>query len=531
METCIDDQINETYQVGLNKEKEAVISAHFMHSINNAKMSLYSAQLFQEKSIIISMDSLLYHLIPAIISASDHFIQQRAAAARLRAKENYKQYGLTSTKQIDLPELFTEVLFDRQFLKGSKSHFSRLLLRDTFKRLLLAGEPIKMVIPALPYKSFSPLKSRGILPDLSELHFLFSLMEIVKTIDLLYSDNKQIYKSNNVAFSVVCDGRRFNKFLNEPDECIDNYQQALRWWIKKLNLSNLIELIDYRDLITSHLSPYLKELKKQMREQERQRYASIMMPIFNPDHMEATISTAIHLDPDPERSHTQGRFVPLFNSLIYIIRYNLLLAYQQLFNHEYEPLYIMLTRHLFNSFVTLIDKDYFKIKAMILSQDKNVALLFSQEKINECLRRSMLTEVWNATIEYIAEIKSDRNLPSDPISTCLPNHIRWTIHAKPGQIAILTTTMSGDPVQPWHGTGVFKMSKQKKIKLYTLPILALEGVEAIPIVVDNDYQELAPNQVTNKAQPFFYVHPNLQFEKIDDFFKIIKTSLTRKRKF
>jgi hypothetical protein len=63
----------------------------------------------------------------------------------------------------------------------------------------------------------------------------------------------------------------------------------------------------------------------------------------------------------------------------------------------------------------------------------------------------MLDEAWQAAIQYIAEIKSDRDLICDPILTCVPEVIRWTIHPKPGQLAFLVPSAFGDPVFPWHG--------------------------------------------------------------------------------
>jgi hypothetical protein len=91
------------------------------------------------------------------------------------------------------------------------------------------------------------------------------------------------------------------------------------------------------------------------------------------------------------------------------------------------------------------------------------------------------------------------------------------------------TTAAGDPVQPWHGVAVFKSSKQNKIKLYAMPLLALEGVGATPVMfldeVAGDLEEYAL-----RNQPLFYIHPDIQFNNLQDFFDQLRRKLTRSRK-
>ncbi|MFD2349661.1 hypothetical protein ACFSTC_10220 [Nonomuraea ferruginea] len=105
------------------------------------------------------------------------------------------------------------------------------------------------------------------------------------------------------------------------------------------------------------------------------------------------------------------------------------------------------------------------------------------DRVKERLRQMMLRESWACAIDYMAEIKSDRELAEDPILTCLPGHLRWTIHAKAGQLALSTPIAAGIRVQAWAGAAVFKLTRRKDVKLCTLPVLALEGASAIPVRV------------------------------------------------
>lgn len=512
------------YSPGLDEKSEAVISAHFMHQINqDLNLKTYSAVDFSQKALLMDIEAIRDHLIPTILEASHHFILKRISAAKTRAGKNFKKYGLAKITQISTAEIITEVLFDRQFLKGPKSNCSRLILSKKIRSLIEKNQPIKMTIPALPYKSSSPLKTRGVMPDLSEINFLLSLAEIAHTIDLIYQETNILSQESLAKFTVVSDGSRFNSFLNEPIKSIKTYQDRLKEWIDQLNISNYVEIIDYQWLMDNFLPKDLYRNKIELREQARSQYSKLMLPLFNPDHIEQTINKAIELDPEPESSNPEGRFIPLFKSLIYIIRYKTLWNYTQLHGKQYDDLYIELTRHIFEPYTHLIDSDLQQIALFIKKPQYHSKP--DPSTILEYLRQSMLWEAWNATINYISEIKSDRDLPSEPIATCLPNYIRWTIHAKMGQLAILTTTVSGDPVQAWHGVGVFKLTKNHKIKIYTLPTLLLEGNNATPVIINN-----GKNNRRFKQQPLFYVYPDIKFKDSGDLLDKIKKNITRSRK-
>lgn len=481
------------YHVGLDTQSEAVISAHFMHAINqHPEYQLYSAKTFIEKAHTISASVLLEKLIPSLIKASDDFIKERVLAAKKRASKNFHQYVLSSPEQITLSEIITEVIFDRQFLKGSKSNASKIELYQKIKKLVVEEKPIKMVVLGLPYKSSSPLKSRGWMPDFAELNFLISLSEIAKTIDYIYRKENITIKHSMSKFTIVSDGSRFNHFLHERTEDILRYQEKLHEWVKILNLSEYIEIKDYQEVMLKILPKHMQLEKNAIKNRVKNVYRKIMEPIFDPVNIMQSIQKAIELDPDPEMCNLERRFIPLFKSLIYIVNYTSLKKHAHTYHENYIDLYTMLTKHIFEPYASNI--------------------------LVENLRQAMLKEAWDAAIDYISEIRSDRDLDQEPISTCFPEHLRWTIHAKPGQLAVLTTTSLGDPVQPWHGIGVFKKTKKNKIKLYTLPVLLLEGIHATPIILENTHQ------------PLFYVYPDIQFDNIEDLVDKIKSTLTRKRK-
>jgi len=207
-------------------------------------------------------------------------------------------------------------------------------------------------------------------------------------------------------------------------------------------------------------------------------------------------------------------------SLVYTINYKTLKKFEKLPARDYRALYRELTGHIFEPYAVLSESELQSIS----QEMKAHAAFWPTNRMKEFLRQSMLEEAWAAAIEYIAEIKSDRELEEDPMLSCLPDHFRWTIHAKSGQLAILTPTALGTPVQAWAGSAVFKLTKKNKIKLCTLPVLALEGVGAIPVKVKTMDDDLAL-----KGQPLFYIYPDIAFHGLDDFVSKVKSTLERKR--
>jgi len=517
------------YQVGLRRDEEAVISSHFMHEINCDKtLSLYRQERFLSIALTINEKLIFDDLITVLLDTSDKFIRERIVTVKYRVRRNFCEYGLTSFNDVGLAEMITEVMFDQQFFKGYKSNVSRFLLRNQISNLIKEEKPIKMVIPALPFKSSCPLKSRGNLPELAEVNFLLALVEIAKTIDLVYKESMPKLTTPMAMFTVICDGSRFSEILHESAEVIREYQNCLQDWIARLGISNFIEIVDYHMAISSNLKTDLLREKNTIREHAYLEYQAIVAPLLNHNDMLETLKKTMKLDPDPEQYSKEGRFVPLFKSILYTMNYRILKKISDLFKINYISLYKELTEHIFEPYTQLTDEDVKKISSSILYPDTNICI--ESKQFLEYLRHEMLNEAWSAAIKYIAEIKSDRDLPVDPVVSCFPEHIRWTIHSKPGQLGVQTTTAFGDPVQAWHGMGVFKLSNKNKIKLYTLPTLFLEGSGAVPVIPADSENFSFINKYNELNQPLFYIYPDIPFTSMEDFLSKLKNMLTRTRK-
>lgn len=505
-----------TYRPNLDRIQEAVISSHFMHQLcRDSLLVPYDDVEFLARSVVIPASLVSDRLLPALVRASALFARERAAAARRRAVDRHASYGVRDPHGLGPAEFITEVMFDRQFRRGPRETCARHVLRDRIAQRIAAGAPIEMAIPALPYKFSCPLKTRGQRPDLSEANFLLALYEIAAAVEVLYREARSDLPGALARFTVISDGNRFNLLVNEPDAVVDAYRGGLADWRQRLQLDDHIELADYRSVLRDRLPGADLDAKAALRERALRQYSDTMWPIFDPCNMAATLRAAARLDPDPELSSPDGRFVSLLKSLVFIVKYRSLERYRALSHDRFRGLYRELTGHLFEPFEMLSVPD----TPRAADASDGSAELPTTASAKEQLRRAMLREVWSATIAYIAEIKSDRELTSEPIGSCLPDHVRWTIHAKPGQLGLLTSTGLGMPVQAWAGAAAFKRAGDGGIRLCTIPVLALEGAGAIPVRSDDD----------DSGQPLFYIYPDVGFTDIADFIAGFERRLVRKR--
>lgn len=501
---------NEGYHSGLDRIQESVISSHFMHRMSgDSTLNLYEKKEFHSKALTVDHASINDELVPILVSASEKFCEERANVARTRALDKWREYGYDDASSIGVSEFITEVILDKEFSRSGARYNERVLLNRRIKESITNHRPIEMVVPALPFKIPSPLKSRGPLPDLGEANFLLSLYEIVKTVEILYREELPLHVDVLARFTVVADGSRFYEAVNKAKGEITSYQAALSNWTRTLGLGEYIRIVDYRSLLQERLPSEVWGSKLDRLRQARAGYAEALWPVFDPSDMGATFRATVEVELDPEQDNPEGRFVSLVKSLVYTMNYRSLQDLQGLSEETRSNLYRDLTAHIFEPFIvdTPLDDS---------SPDVTPA-------VKEKLRRDMLAEVWGAAINYIAEIKSDRDLDEDPILTCLPGHLRWTIHAKQGQIAIATPPILGISVQAWAGSAVFRATSKGKIRLCSLPALLLETTGAIPVTVNSTEGGATP------AQPLFYIDQGLGVSDMESLLALLGEAFTRRR--
>ncbi|MDP5278773.1 L-tyrosine/L-tryptophan isonitrile synthase family protein [Sphingomonas sp. DG1-23] len=512
-----------SYTTGLDRIQEAVISSHFMQKFScDENLHMYSEAAFRDKRIAISSEFVIEKIVPNLLRTAEDFSAARAALAKIRAAEKFGEYGLAKASELGAANFIAELMFDRNYSQNAGKYFSRRSLANQISERIAAGEAITLAIPALPFKLPSPLKARGSSPDLAEVNFLLQLFEIAYGIDLLYREAQPQIPHACARFTVVSDGRRFNALVGQPDDAVTRYGEQIRWWIDRLGISEYVEVADYRDLLEARLPQELLRDKAGIRDKAEVSYAELMWPVFDPLHPLKSLGLTSLLEPDPEKLNPEGRFSSLLQSLVYTIRYPCL---KRVAESAPGPdrsrdlaLYRELTGHIFVRYPDAIPCEFDEV---LLQAGAGDGL---SPGAMESLRQAMLREVWEATILYMAEIKSDRELQREPISTCLPDAFRWTIHAKRGQIALMTPTALGLSVQAWAGTAVFKRSKKGGVKLCALPVVALEGVGSIPVTVQDEH-----NLFGLGDQPLFYIYPDIAVSSLSGLMDELTGPLVRAR--
>lgn len=486
-------------------------------------LRLYDPEDFFSKQINVDRSWVNSGLIPSLLRASRRFAEHRAALAPPRARQHFEKYGVARPGEIRIEHEITEALFDKQFLRGARETCCRQTIAAKIKAIVEAGDAITMVIPALPFKFSSPLKSRGPDPDLGEINFLLTLVEIVWTVENIYRAARPGARGAFARFIVVSDGSRFNEIVGEPTERLQQYRNGIEQMINALGIEDHVKIVDYLEVLKFGLPEPLLQAKYSIANDARRRYSELMWPVFDPRAMDKTLKATAAIEPDPESNNPNGRFASLLKSLIFTVNYKSLKGFFESDRTHLGDrkivdwaLYREITAHLFHTYGIAGDRDCERV--LHYSQQSGQFTLRAKED----LRIAMLNEAWQATIDYLAEIKSDRDLAVDPIGVVFPNCLRWTIHPKRGQLALSTAHMLGTSIQCWTGSGALRRTKEGLIMLCTLPTLVLEGRGARPVVV----AELGSSKAS-PPQPLFYLDPSISINGTEGLLVDLDNNLTR----
>jgi hypothetical protein len=213
-------------------------------------------------------------------------------------------------------------------------------------------------------------------------------------------------------------------------------------------------------------------------------YSRSLMEIFDPEDMLSSLNMAQKIDPDVDHDNPEGRFVPLFKSTLFSIRYPEIISYIEKNQPQNIPQF------------------YQQFMSKIFSQQFGPL---------EILRQKVLKKAWISTIEYMAKVRQDRLIGIDPVAVALgQNTIRGTIHPKNGQVGLVTICKGNDTTQPWHGTGYLRKSRES-IKGGVSSVLELESSGAIPVCIVPSGTEDPLDKLAD--QPFLYIEKEVTLDQ------------------
>lgn len=149
-----------------------------------------------------------------------------------------------TNKQSSTIDYAVEALFDSYFFKNNERYVNRENVSKILKKSIDESDKITIVMPILSRKPISPIKNKGYFPDLGEINTLIRCYSISKIISIL--------SEKTCEFIILSDGNKYRRACHTPPHTVDLYQTSLKYWIKELNLSNFIKVVDYEKWIYSY---------------------------------------------------------------------------------------------------------------------------------------------------------------------------------------------------------------------------------------------------------------------------------------
>lgn len=141
-----------------------------------------------------------------------------------------------------------EIIFKRRKLIDSQSQdtipFSSLSAEETqlhllkIEKMVLANQPIHMILPAYPGKSPNRNKTLSKLPDLAEKHSLDNLSELCQEITEIYPPGATI--------RLCSDGYVFSDLVRIPDQDVHAYTEAIKDYYQE-HYPNYFGFFDIKD--------------------------------------------------------------------------------------------------------------------------------------------------------------------------------------------------------------------------------------------------------------------------------------------
>lgn len=142
-----------------------------------------------------------------------------------------------------LSEQIFDLLMDSTIRRGDGLIFREV--QDAYKvkisKFIDKNEPIHFVFQGLPFKCHNPVETLRRTPDLGELATLQRLVDINKTV-------KQIYKEG-VKFTILTEGNNYLDLFGATKQEANVYQKRCVDFSKMIGSQNIIEFIDFMDLI------------------------------------------------------------------------------------------------------------------------------------------------------------------------------------------------------------------------------------------------------------------------------------------
>ncbi|HEY0638770.1 MAG TPA: L-tyrosine/L-tryptophan isonitrile synthase family protein [Pseudonocardiaceae bacterium] len=325
------------------------------------------------------------------------------AAARAAAGALRQEPGRASAERV--VRRVRHVLTRKQFIKGSRAHYTDEHARADMIDFVRAGRPIRFRMMGFPLKQReSGLKALGGLPDLAELGALVRLRELCNAV-------RQVYPPG-IELTVLTDAHHFRQRALATTQ---PYEEKLHEYAKLVECDEFMEFVDLDDRAASELGVDRRDHASCVAHHRRQLESRFGGLDITRDPLAVLHATE---NPEPDADFTRSVFRDLFMSIVFSVPVPLLDGSDRMGSSRaiYDDLY-----HLGDD-----------VPADIVAA-----------------RRAVLAATWDATMRYVATLRADRELGYDGL---FASGVRLKAGApRPGTCGFCF--LGGSCLLPWQGTG------------------------------------------------------------------------------
>ncbi|MEA3119076.1 MAG: hypothetical protein QOI13_2346 [Paraburkholderia sp.] len=421
--------------LNVEQQRSQISSGHRLIALARKKrFYLYSQDEFASKAIRLSADYWLDHFAPALRTRMNEAMAQRINATIARARKHSHQYGV---KKPGPAEFVAEALFDNWWFKAKEQNLSRTALRDHIQESLKVGRRLRLHLPILSRKPFSPIKNRGPYPDLAEIHTLARCAEAAQVIKAL--------SPTGCEFVILADGFKYNRACQTPDTFVTAYQEGLRFWIDHLDVGDIVTLVDYEDWVQKSVPTTEAQLRTLKYEHYCKSLIGTYGPLFDPADVNSSLCAIQNVD------DVGMQLGVTFWSIVTSAYYEDLFALspspslaEQHYGEQVQQAYVAYVSSLHRR----LDRGSF-------AAGLHPANHFASRRYTE-LFHGMRRQAWEAAVRYVAISLTDRDLN---ILKRIDRHaIKLTIHGKKGEMHFLSASQQDASMTAQHCSGGLSMS-------------------------------------------------------------------------
>ncbi|WP_374983272.1 L-tyrosine/L-tryptophan isonitrile synthase family protein [Streptomyces fradiae] len=424
-----------------------------IRAVRARPFQLYSARRHATRAVTVDAEEWLAAVMPALRAAVSRTASARLDTALARARKRMDEYGV---RRVGSAEAVAEALSDGKWFRTQRAHMGRAGLRDRVAQALRHGEPVELLFPVFSRKPFSPVKNRGVAPDTAELHSLARCAALAHTVAAL--------SPTGCRFTVLADGRKYNRACGTPGPVVAAYQDTLRRWVADLGADAVLRVVDYEGWVAGGLGAAdlrtREEYYRRRAAELADRYGRLFSPHAPRESLERLVGTADthdahspHSTPAPRTTHdpagTGGQLAHTFWSIATSVHYTALgtghrdLPDGPCYSDAYQEAYALYVAHLGRP---LTGPD---------TGGPLPATPYGRTAADPDLHLALREEAWEAACRYVAISLTDRDL--NLVRETAPRAVKLTIHGKPGELHFTTAASRDANMTAQHSTGGYAL--------------------------------------------------------------------------